>query len=185
MGLSSSTLANSESSDHFAEIVNPKKVQNNVTDREDSVGDSSIASKGLVRNKIRTVRLDSRASLVKKLDCKSLWENFIQGSFMSFALSQSDATCLLKKSLLQSNFPLLEASANAEIASYIELVEELSEKDFVKNSKMIDFMALCSSAMLFSADPIEFKIDWLYQWITMQQDAESFCFKECVIHFFR
>ena len=179
MGLSSSTVSNNESNDHFAEIVNPKKVVAPVREEEEDAFASTKSDKNNVNKKAHSVCLDVRAGVIKKVDCKLLWENFLKGSYMSFALTQSEATSLLKKSIrgISDATAVVNSSTDAEIALFIELLEELSEKDFGKNAKVVDFMALCSSTLLLADNPIEYKIEWLYQWITMSQNCASFDFK--------
>ena len=39
-------------------------------------------------------------------------------------------------------------------------------------------MAVCSSVLLFADNTIEYKIDWLYQWITIAQNADAFDFRQ-------
>jgi len=173
MGLSSSTVSNTESTDHFAEIVNPKKVSATVKIDEENSDFVTPRTASSASKKPR-VFLDVRAGVVKRIDCKVLWENFLNGSYMSFALTQSEASSLIKKSLRGVSDA---AAVGAEIALYIELLEELSEKDFDKKPKVVDFMALCSSTLLLADYPIEFKIEWLHQWITMSQASASFDFK--------
>jgi hypothetical protein len=70
----------------------------------------------------------------------------------------------MKKSLQEGAYDDEEKAAQ-DIAQYIELVEELSEKDV--SPQILDFMAVCSSVLLFADNTIEYKIDWLYQWITI------------------
>jgi hypothetical protein len=184
MGLSSSTQANSDSSDHFSVIVNPKKEKAVVKSKEEpeknvfatQVQAASMNS-GLGGN-ARCVVLDSRASIIKRIDTKLLWDNFIKGNYMSFALTQSEVTTLLKKSYNDVGMSdEIKAIIDTEIAGYIELIEELSQKDF-GNPKVIDFMAMCSSTLLLANNTIEFKVDWLYLWVTMSQDAGAFDFKQ-------
>lgn len=181
MGLSSSTLASNDNVDHFSEIVNPKKpIPSNTEDSEVESFNMGLSrsSKVHLNKNVRKVRLDARAGILKKMDSTKLWNNFLKGCYMSFALTQSEASSLMKQSLIDEWIVSTnEGSTNMEISSYIELVEELSEKDFGKNSKVVDFMALCSSSLLLTDFSIEFKIESLYKWITMSQNAPNFDFK--------
>jgi hypothetical protein len=182
MGLSSSTQANSDQSDHFSVIVNPKKEKRVVKIKEEC--EERLFSTPVQTGRMNSlslnarVVLDSRASIIKRIDTQLLWDNFIQGNYLSFALTQSEVATLLKRSYDGDGMSDEDkAIIDTEIASYIELVEELSQKDF-GNPKVVDFMALCSSTLLLASNAIEFKIDWLYLWITMCQNAESFDFKQ-------
>ncbi len=187
MGLSNSTLKSGDSNDHFAEIVNPKKIIKTIVEEDDENAFASKPPNSSTSNNTyggRCVALDSRASIIKKVEASLLWDNFLKGNYMSFALTQSEVTTLLKKSIKDANDGNMTDEAKVEldreIASYIELVEELSRKD-LGNSKVVDFMAMCSSSLLLTPNTIEFKIDWLYLWITMTPNADVFDFKQFIV----
>ena len=130
-------------------------------------------------HKSNVVKIDSRATIVKKLDCEVLWENFLKSSALSFALPQSEVISLLKSSLFEDAYqpgPRKEIEIDEAISKYLDLISELSDMD--TSPKTFDFMAIVSSIMFLAPKPIEMKIDRIYEWITLKEDAASFDFDE-------
>ena len=133
MGVASSSQKSSEG-DHFVQIINPSKAKA-LKDLDGATG----------------VVISSRARALKSISFDALWENFLNSSTTSFALTQSEITSLLTESIATvdiSDGTKIDAAAVAlDIKTYVSLVEELSEKD---TAKTIDFMAVCSSVLLLS-----------------------------------
>lgn len=202
MGLSSSTMVNASERDHFADIVNPKaaaapgpnsadqdgepyhaKHSMHVGSFETKVGNDMVSSKEsskpIGKQAAPVVMIDSRAAIVKSVDSEKLWDNFLKSAALSFALPQSEIIALLKDSLIEDAFPAGPRQDNdieEAINRYLLLVGELSGSD--TSPKTFDFMAIVSSILFLAAMPIEYKIDKLYEWITLKEDASSFDFDE-------
>lgn len=203
MGLSSSTMVNASERDHFADIVNPKAVvpagplsgdehKGSIPSHKQSLhaGDFGVngddnrgspkgASKPIGKQATPVVIIDSRAAIVKSVDGEKLWDNFLKSAALSFALPQSEIIALLKGSLIEDAFsagPRQESDIEEAINKYLLLIGELSGSD--TSPKTFDFMAIVSSVLFLAAMPIEYKIDKLYEWITLKEDASSFDFDE-------
>lgn len=201
MGLSSSTMVNANERDHFADIVNPKAaVAPTGTGNEDideqgirrdtmhagdlsgksaeNAGSSKLASKQ-VGKQLQSVMIDSRATIVKSVDSEKLWDNFLKSAALSFALPQSETIALLKVSVIEDAFPAgprQDKDIEDAINKYLLLIGELSGSD--SSPKTFDFMAIVSSVLFLAPRTIEYKIDKLYEWITLKEEAASFDFDE-------
>lgn len=148
MGISMSGNQTKQEGEHYISIINPSK-------------------------KNVCVQINTRAKILKCINCNDLWNNFLDSQASSFALTQSETTSLLKASYSKEKNEYIEIEINIDedIKNYITLVEELSPKD---SSKIIDFMSLCSSILLLSELSIDNKADQLFEWICFSSEVFSF-----------
>jgi hypothetical protein len=170
MGASSSKSAEGR---HFFSITQPSRKRRNSLGSDDDV--EKLAS--------NTVIITSRARILKYVSYELLWSNFLSGPANSFALTVAEASLLLTDSIKDpekgdssDDKRPLDSEIQADVNSYMELLKELNGKSVA----FIDFMTLCSSVMFLSQDPIEVKIDKLFEWITMGIE-EFFQFDELLI----
>ena len=108
----------------------------------------------------------------------ALWNNFINGSAASFALTQAEASSLLLDCIVGDNNVNNKTdtkSVEEDIKDFIMLVEELSVGDM---SKTIDFMSLCSSILFLSEVSIEVKADQFFSWIALDPTISAFNFDD-------
>lgn len=194
MGISSSTLTGKEG-EHFAQLINPTKYK--------PEGSSPSKSEKNEKQEVisKSLGIDPRARVIKKVDSNVLWDKFISSAFNSFALTPTEMESLLQDTLIYSQEnPLSSSSANAstndatqakkknqaaievEIKDLINLILELSEKD---TSKTIDFMSICSASLLLNSNLIiEMKIDVLFQWIKLNPETNEFSFEDFIVSLF-
>ena len=101
------------------------------------------------RNDKSNIKICERARVLKKLNYNILWDMFLANPtlYASFALTQQETETLLFESLLEGNKQALNEDGNKqppvdkdaalkEIKSYVQMVEELSEKH-TSNSKIV------------------------------------------------
>lgn len=189
MGISSSSSSSSalqpQEGIHLSSILTP---QGSIKSKL-SISGGSLGSSNNKTNITGSVKLSRRAQIVKNISYEKLWNNFLNSTADSFALSRSEAIKLLTSSYVgnlnveQDENNKKDMSANiikSEVDEYIGLLDELGEKE---SSKAIDFMSLCSSAMLLNLGSIEKKIDQLFLWITLSMSetvgpGDSFSFDD-------
>mmetsp|Transcript_2988 Transcript_2988/g.4618 ORF Transcript_2988/g.4618 Transcript_2988/m.4618 type:complete len:185 (+) Transcript_2988:152-706(+) len=162
MGITSSTQQSQEG-EHFNQLINPSRIK--------SV--DGIPGKGAA------LTISPRARILKMVSFNKLWDNFLDGTTSSFALTQAEATSLLIESV-DSEDPLdgtkVDMSAvEKDVKSFISLLEELSPKE---SAKTVDFMSLCSSVLLLSGISIEIKADQLFAWIALDPESSAFSFED-------
>ena len=82
------------------------------------------------------VILSSKASILRGVSCKSLWDNFLMSTASSFALTLSDLSTLLRQSLIAK-----ESSKNEDvlIRDYVELIRDLNDQTELH---AVDFMGM-------------------------------------------
>jgi microtubule-associated protein-like 6 len=208
MGLTASTgYGTTGARDHFVDIVQPnqkgssssssnkdKNGDNNTNDnkndmqgrkslivKNENTSPSTSNSSSSMKASTNMVMLDSRALIIKNLDCEKLWNNFIENSsILSFALSHSDTISLMKESLNDNN--IFDNSQNKEkmvqeaIDNYLQLVNDLDSH--TATSKILDFMSILTSVLLLAPNTISYKIDKLYEWITLVDGEDGFNFSQ-------
>ena len=161
MGVTASSQQTPEG-EHFSYLINPAKA------KEPTKGP----------NKPGAVLINNRAKVLKALSFEKLWENFLNGSSASFALTQAEATSLILDSIPEQDIDgtkIDRSSVAAEVKAYITLIEELSSGDLLKT---IDFMSLCSSVLFLSEISIETKADQLFSWIALDPESSAFSFDD-------
>jgi hypothetical protein len=183
MGIaSSSSPSEPQEGVHLSSILTPQgSIKSKLSLASGAVNKSNITG---------SVKLSRRAQIVKNISYEKLWNNFLNSTADSFALSHSEAIKLLTSSYVSDlNGDQHDENKKNEIAldiiksevdEYVELLNELGAKE---SSKAIDFMSLCSSVMLLNLGPIEKKIDQLFLWITLSSSSnavsdESFSFDD-------
>jgi WD40 repeat protein len=108
------------------------------------------------------VALSSQASILRRVSHGALWENFLSSTATSFAVTLSDLGTLLRQSLVSKENSDEE---NASVKAYVDLIRDLSEQGDLLQA--VDFMAVCSSALLLSSTSLKDKIDTLFSWMDM------------------
>lgn len=125
--------------------------------------------------------IDTRARLLRSISYLDVWDNFLNGSFASFALTPAEMQSILSEvalSMVSSKSKSERDAMEVAVKDYIALVQQLSEKD---TSKMFDVMAVCSSILLLSSTPLEVKIDQLFIWITLDPERNQFTLEDFMI----
>lgn len=172
--------------DHYSQLLYPATASSHKQGRRSAgQGGEDAAASGAGAGTGGCVLLAPRASVLKNLSWESLWQNFLDGSASSFALTPAEATALLLASAAAPDSDagttgqgkLGTTALEKDVKNYITLVGELSEKDI---GSSIDFMAVCSSVLLLGEDTIESKADQLYSWIVLRH-VEEFNYEEFVV----
>lgn len=127
---------------------------------------------------VHGVSISPRAKILKMISFSTLWDNFLNSPASSFALTQAEVSSLLLDSI---DFEAHDGSKNdrnqvlKDIKVYIDLLEELSHNS---SSKIIDFMAVCSSVLFLSYISIKIKSDQLFSWIVLDPESNQFSFDD-------
>ena len=131
-------------------------------------------------NNITTITI--RANIIKYIDYEKLWNNFLDSTYSSFAITESELIYLLKQSI-QLNYKdnKDDKTIMIDIMNYITLVDELTSPTFISktsslsssssssSSKLYDFISVCSSVLLLSNNyNIDIKSSQLFEWICMK-----------------
>jgi WD40 repeat protein len=172
MGITTSVDSkNNSEGDVYAHIINPGKTRP-LSGTSMRPGDTPILQK---------IALSPKAKIIRKLNHIDLWENFIKSQFMTFALTPAELQSLLHDTAIQYLDSKEKGSIDEvdnEIKEYLELINEICEKDHVKS---IDFMAVVSSILLLNPIPIEIKIDSLFQFIQLNPMTREFNFEDFLV----
>lgn len=112
------------------------------------------------------VVLSSRASVLRELSHKSLWENFLLSTATSFAVTLTELATLMRQSVASKENSDHE---DLSIKEYIDLIRDISDQGEVQ---AVDFMAVCSSVLLLSSISLKEKIETLFSWMDMEMTKE-------------
>ena len=121
-------------------------------------------------NYITTISI--RANIIKYIDYEKLWNNFLDSTYSSFAITESELIYLLKQSIILNNNNKDDKIIMIDIMNYITLVDELTSSTFKSktlSSKLYDFISVCSSVLLLNNNNnIDIKSSQLFEWICMK-----------------
>jgi len=128
-------------------------------------------------NYITTISI--RANIIKYIDYEKLWNNFLDSTYSSFAITESELIYLLKQSIILNNNNKDDKIIMIDIMNYITLVDELTSPTFKSktllssssssSSKLYDFISVCSSVLLLNNNNnIDIKSSQLFEWICMK-----------------
>ena len=131
-------------------------------------------------NYITTISI--RANIIKYIDYEKLWNNFLDSTYSSFAITESELIYLFKQSIILNNNNKDDKIIMIDIMNYITLVDELTSPTFKSktlsssssSSKLYDFISVCSSVLLLNNNNnIDIKSSQLFEWICMKVTAPS------------
>eukprot|EP00595_Chromulina_sp_UTEXLB2642_P001802 CAMPEP_0196761886 /NCGR_PEP_ID=MMETSP1095-20130614/1198_1 /TAXON_ID=96789 ORGANISM="Chromulina nebulosa, Strain UTEXLB2642" /NCGR_SAMPLE_ID=MMETSP1095 /ASSEMBLY_ACC=CAM_ASM_000446 /LENGTH=2526 /DNA_ID=CAMNT_0042111955 /DNA_START=12 /DNA_END=7592 /DNA_ORIENTATION=- len=168
MGVSSSTNnkeSNQSNGNHFQSIIQSNRNSNFNKSPSNAITNSE--------DKKNVVELDKRAKVIKRIDYRLLWDNFLSENYENFAISTSQLKPLLYLSMDRSvedndKRKYSDEAFKSDIDSYVELLVDLNGR-----GETIDFISVLSSAIILNYQPIESKIDVLYFYITFETNEDS------------